>query len=91
MVIREFCTVPPNGHSRPLSLGASRKTRTAYKNRISAAAWFMVVLLNWFAAIDVAATQTANELEGRTLMEALRKGGYNIYFRHAATDWSQND
>jgi broad specificity phosphatase PhoE len=24
-------------------------------------------------------------------VESLRKGGYNIYFRHAATDWSQND
>lgn len=25
------------------------------------------------------------------LVEMLREGGYNIYFRHAATDWSQND
>ena len=25
------------------------------------------------------------------MITALRRGGYNIYFRHAATDWSQND
>ncbi len=26
-----------------------------------------------------------------TLVDALRAGGYNIYFRHAQTDWSQGD
>ena len=31
------------------------------------------------------------ELEGIALFEALRQGGYNVYFRHAATDWSQQD
>ncbi len=30
-------------------------------------------------------------LSGVPLVEALRGGGYNIYFRHAATDWSQGD
>lgn len=30
-------------------------------------------------------------LEGKALIEALRQGGYVIYFRHAATDWSQDD
>ena len=30
-------------------------------------------------------------LNGKALVTALRKGGYNIYFRHAETDWSQND
>jgi broad specificity phosphatase PhoE len=51
----------------------------------------MVVLLNGIALFDVAAAQTTTGLEGPALVEALRKGGYNIYFRHAATDWSQND
>lgn len=50
-----------------------------------------MVLLNGIALFDVAAAQTASGLEGQALVEALRKGGYNIYFRHAATDWSQND
>jgi len=30
-------------------------------------------------------------LSGRDLVDALRQGGYVIYFRHAATDWSQDD
>ena len=30
-------------------------------------------------------------LEGGALVEALRKGGYTIYFRHAETDWSNDD
>jgi broad specificity phosphatase PhoE len=51
----------------------------------------MVVLLSGITLFDVAGAQTATTLEGRALVEALRKGGYNIYFRHAATDWSQND
>lgn len=33
----------------------------------------------------------AGELEGKALVEALRGGGFNIYFRHAATDWGQED
>ena len=31
------------------------------------------------------------EISGRDLVDALRRGGYIIYFRHAATDWSQDD
>jgi len=30
-------------------------------------------------------------LTGAGLLEALRAGGHNIYFRHAQTDWSQDD
>lgn len=30
-------------------------------------------------------------LAGEALVKALRAGGFNIYFRHAATDWSQSD
>ena len=32
-----------------------------------------------------------NTLPDEALVEALRRGGYNIYFRHAATDWSRQD
>ncbi|MGH8722246.1 MAG: histidine phosphatase family protein, partial [Burkholderiales bacterium] len=28
---------------------------------------------------------------GKALVEALGDGGYNLYFRHAATDWGQDD
>ena len=33
----------------------------------------------------------AAELTGTALVDALRSGGFNLYFRHAATDWSQQD
>lgn len=33
----------------------------------------------------------AETLAGESLVRALRDGGYNIYFRHAQTDWSQQD
>lgn len=33
----------------------------------------------------------AEALAGEALVDALRAGGYNIYFRHAQTDWSQSD
>lgn len=34
---------------------------------------------------------SAQELSGESLVRALRDGGYNIYFRHAATDWGSSD
>jgi virginiamycin B lyase len=37
------------------------------------------------------AGSSAAELEGRALADALREGGYVIYFRHAATNFSQED
>ena len=43
------------------------------------------------ALSDVVAAQTTAGLEDLALVESLRKGGFNFYFRHAATDWSQND
>lgn len=33
----------------------------------------------------------AEPLAGNALFQALRKGGFVIYFRHAATEWSQQD
>lgn len=30
-------------------------------------------------------------MSDQALVEALRNGGYNLYFRHEATDWSQQD
>ena len=39
----------------------------------------------------ITAAEPPPELRGETLITALRAGGYNIYFRHAATNWSQQD
>jgi len=39
-----------------------------------------------------AATESAAlALEGRALVDALRRGGYVLYLRHTSTDFSQND
>jgi broad specificity phosphatase PhoE len=44
-----------------------------------------------FAHLNATVAQTDTALQGQALVDGLRRGGYNIYFRHAATDWSQND
>lgn len=43
------------------------------------------------AAAAPAAAQNSSMLSGEPLVQALRGGGFNIYFRHAQTDWSQHD
>jgi len=47
-------------------------------------------LLAALATLAVSAWADA-ELVGEELVEALRGGGYNLYFRHAETDWRQDD
>jgi broad specificity phosphatase PhoE len=37
------------------------------------------------------AAGTAQAMSDAVLVEALRGGGFNIYFRHAQTEWSQED
>jgi phosphohistidine phosphatase SixA len=44
-----------------------------------------------FLAFTVVQASAQDQLSGQALIAALRQGGYNIYFRHAATDWSQHD
>lgn len=50
---------------------------------------FSTIVGNWATAMAQSGMQA--ELSGKTLVEALRRGGFNIYFRHAATDWSADD
>ena len=49
---------------------------------------FSWLLLGLLMAADATAQSS---LSGPELLAALRDGGYNLYFRHAATDWSQHD
>jgi broad specificity phosphatase PhoE len=63
----------------------------SYRQTFNLTARVMAVLLSGFVLLDVAAAQTAAGIEGQALVDALRRGGYQIYFRHAATDWSQYD
>jgi len=48
---------------------------------------FTILLL----AHNPAAAATPVILTDVALIEALRAGGYNLYFRHVATNWSQSD
>ena len=48
-----------------------------------------ILLLGVLCAVTLPGS--AGTLEGEALVEALRAGGYNLYFRHAATEWSQDD
>jgi Histidine phosphatase superfamily (branch 1) len=43
------------------------------------------------AAAESSAPDPTRALSGRALADALRKGGYVVYFRHTATDFSKND
>lgn len=49
----------------------------------------------WFTALiliaSLAPAAAAQELQGQALVEALRGGGFNIYFRHTTTSWDQTD
>ena len=49
----------------------------------------MMSICLWMAAVHPATAQ--DRLSGGALVAKLRQGGYNIYFRHAATDWSTED
>jgi broad specificity phosphatase PhoE len=52
-------------------------------------------LAAWLGAVAILAVvggaAAAETLGDEALIAALRGGGYTIYFRHAATDWSRND
>ncbi len=54
----------------------------------STLAFVVIGLLTAFIGYGAAAPP---QLTGVKLVEALRGGGFNIYFRHAATNWSQSD
>jgi Histidine phosphatase superfamily (branch 1) len=43
------------------------------------------------AAAQAPAVATAPPLSGTALVDALRRGGYVLYFRHTSTDFGQND
>jgi phosphohistidine phosphatase SixA len=49
----------------------------------------MLLLVCLLAAGPLSAADSL--LNDMALVKALRAGGYNLYFRHVATDWSQSD
>ena len=47
-----------------------------------------LVALMWFSTT---LSWAGEPLSGEALLSAIKSGGYNLYFRHAATDWSHGD
>ncbi len=65
--------------------------RENMKNRLSRyilVVSLFIILAPW---IKSAAGELNPSMTDKALVLALQGGGYNLYFRHAATDWSQND
>lgn len=60
-------------------------------NRLSTERAVVTLFLAALAMAYPVAAQQQAPLEGAALVSALRGGGYNLYFRHAATDWSLDD
>lgn len=58
--------------------------------RIALAALAVLVALPAWAQ-ETRSSLPRSELSSRQLLSELRQGGYVLYFRHAATDFSQND
>ena len=56
-----------------------------------AALAFLVALPAWAQAPASRSSLPQRELAPQQLLAELRQGGYVLYFRHAATDFSQND
>ena len=54
-------------------------------------AFVVAALLSAFAFAQSATPASSDALEGRALVDALRRGGYVLYIRHTSTDFGQND
>ena len=55
---------------------------------------YLTILICLWICLPAAAVPGSDQedpLTGQALVDALLGGGFNIYFRHAATDWSQDD
>ena len=68
----------------PLSIITSKMDKQALKG--IAAILVLAVVMGHPVSADL-----DPELTDQALVQALRGGGYNIYFRHAQTDWMQDD
>ena len=61
------------------------------KTRCAAAMAALLLLAAPAAAQGNSSPEPGHALEGAALVRALRGGGYTLYFRHTATDFSQHD
>lgn len=57
----------------------------------TASTFFIAMISASILSFAVRAQADEPQLTGKALVQALKAGGLNIYFRHARTDWSQRD
>ncbi len=53
--------------------------------------FFLALLATLLSVGNPIHAQDTAVLTGKALVQELRAGGYNVYFRHAATNWSQSN
>lgn len=53
--------------------------------------YMTAIVLATLALLDVSTAQGVENPSDEVLVQGLRAGGYNLYFRHAATDWQTDD
>ena len=51
----------------------------------------VAIVLGSLALLEVSAVLGSEKPADEALVQGLRAGGYNLYFRHAATDWQTDD
>jgi phosphohistidine phosphatase SixA len=69
----------------------AKGSRRRMAGRLIAALAVCAILCGILPASAQPAASAPPELKGAALVAALRGGGYVLYFRHAATDFGQND
>ena len=67
------------------------KMHAMNRPQLSIMRYTVALVLGALVLVDVTAAQGSERLAGEALVQALRTGGYNLYFRHAATDWQTDD
>lgn len=76
---------------RPDKASVRFQGESAPRRRLATAALVLAALLQGLALPATAQSTGEPALQGEALLQALRAGGFNLYFRHAATEWSQGD
>lgn len=92
-VMRDLWAMHPIGAAWSRFVVVYWNRPAVHRHKRAVAAWVASVFLAGIALfnVNVASSQAGTDLNGHALVETLREGGYNIYFRHATTDWSQSD
>jgi phosphohistidine phosphatase SixA len=83
---REFCD------NLELIMKATSLQRSRSPGLSHSVVFAVLVVAALFTLVPAGATaQAVPELAGESLVQVLRQGGFTIYFRHEATNWSQSD